>query len=95
MKRTGRARRKTRSKLSKHFRQRGKISLTNYFQSFKEGDRVVLTVEPAVHKGMYDPKYMGKAGIIKRKNGRCYEVNIKDGKKEKCLIVHPVHLKRL
>lgn len=55
----------------------------------------MLTVEPAVHKGMYDPKYMGKAGIIKRKNGRCYEVNIKDGKKEKCLIVHPVHLKRL
>ncbi len=95
MKRIGRTRRKTRAKFTKNYRQKGKISLSKYFQKFAEGDKVMLTVEPAVHKGMYDPRFMGKAATIKRKNGRCYEVNIMDGKKEKCLIVHPVHLKRL
>ena len=94
MKRIGRTRRKTRSKLSKHFRKVGKVSLTKYFQNFNEGERVMLTVEPAVHKGMYDPKYIGKAGIIKRKNGRCYEISIMDKNKEKLLIVHPVHLRK-
>lgn len=94
MKRIGRARRKTRSKLSKHFRQRGKISLTKYFQAFKSGDKVILGMESSVHKGMYDPKYIGKYGTIKRKNGKCYEVLINDRKKDKLLIVHPVHLKK-
>ncbi len=55
----------------------------------------MLSVEPAIHKGMYDPKFMGKAGIIKEKKGKCYEVKVQDQNKEKCLIVHPVHLKRL
>ena len=36
-----------------------------------------------------------KTGIVKGKKGSCYEINIKDGKKEKILIIHPVHLKRV
>jgi len=95
MKRIGKTRRKTRSKFKKSFRQRGKISLANYFQLFNVGDKVTLAVEPSIQKGMYNPKYLGKTGIIKRKNGRCYEVTVQDHKKEKSLIVHPVHLKRL
>ncbi|MCK5283071.1 MAG: 50S ribosomal protein L21e [Nanoarchaeota archaeon] len=95
MKRIGTYRRKTRAKFTKHFKKKGKISLTNYFQNFAPGERVMLSVEPAIHKGMYDPKFMGKAGIIKEKKGKCYEVKVQDQNKEKCLIVHPVHLKRL
>ncbi|MBR9699754.1 50S ribosomal protein L21e [Candidatus Woesearchaeota archaeon] len=94
MKRIGRSRRKTRSTYSKHFRTKGKISLTKYFQTLKEGDKVLLQVEPSIHSGLYDPKYIGKSGTIKRRNGRCYEVTIMDRKKEKLLIVHPVHLRR-
>jgi large subunit ribosomal protein L21e len=94
MKRIGKARRKTRAKFTKNFRQRGKISLTRYLQSFKEGEKVLLSVEPAVQKGMYSAKFIGKSGIIKRKDGKCYEVSIKDHNKEKTLIVHPVHLRR-
>ena len=92
--RKGGVRRKTRYKLRKEKRQRGKISITRYFQSFKEGDRVLLDVEPAVQKGMYHPRFMGKSGIIRNKRGKCYEVTINDLGKEKKLIVHPVHLKR-
>ncbi|MBW2996040.1 50S ribosomal protein L21e [Candidatus Woesearchaeota archaeon] len=94
MKRIGTTRRKTRHKLSKTSRKKGKISLTAYFQKFEKGDKVVLIAEPAVQKGMYHPNYYGKMGTIKGKKGRCYEVAIKDKSKQKVLIVHPVHLKK-
>ena len=92
--RKGGLRRKTRYKFRKEKRSRGKISITNYFQSFLAGDKVCLYLEPAVQKGMYHPRFMGRAGIIKSKRGNCYEVMINDKGKEKKLIVHPVHLKR-
>ena len=94
VKRIGGLRRKTRYKFKKDRRRKGKISITRYFQSFNAGDRVYLSLEPAVQKGMYYPPFMGKTGIIKGKRGRCYEVTINDIGKEKTLIVHPVHLKR-
>ena len=93
VKRIGGLRRKTRYKFTKEKREKGKISITRYFQVFDVGDRVYLSVEPAVQKGMYYPRFMGKAGIIKGKRGKCYEVTINDIGKDKTLIVHPVHLK--
>ncbi len=92
--RVGSFRRKTRSKLKKNVRRKGKISLSRYFQSFNKNDRVRLNAEPGIQKGMYFPRFHNEMGIIKGKKGRCYEVMIKDGNKEKLLIVHPVHLKR-
>lgn len=94
VKRIGGIRRKTRYKFRKQKRSRGKISVTRYFQSFNKGDRVHLTVESAVQKGMYHPRFMGRAGTVKGKRGNCYEVAINDLGKEKMLIIHPVHLKR-
>jgi len=95
VKRTGGFRRKTRHKLKKNVRTRGKISITRYFQKFIEGDKVLLVAEPAVQKGMYFPRFHGKAGIIKNRVGRCYEVSIKDGNKAKTVIVHAIHLKKV
>ena len=92
--RAGGFRRKTRSKLKKNVKARGKISIRRYLQAFKQGERVILKAEPAVQKGMYFPRYHGKSGLIKGKSGKCYEVLIKDGGKDKLLIVHPVHLKK-
>lgn len=94
VKRIGGFRRKTRYKFRKEKRMRGKISMTNYFQSFNSGEKVHLYVESAVQKGMYNPRYMGKSGIVTGKRGRCYEISIKDGGKEKTMVVHPVHLRR-
>lgn len=94
VKRIGTFRRKTRHKLKKNIKARGKISLTKYFQTFEAGDKVVLVAEPAVQKGMYFPRFYGKSGVIKAKKGKCYEVTIRDIRKEKTLIVHPVHIKR-
>ena len=95
MKRTGGNRRKTRHKLAKNVRDKGKINIANYLQHFKLGDKVCLVGEPAVQKGMYYPRFYGKMGNVVGKKGQCYEVMINDVSKEKIVIVHPVHLKRL
>jgi len=63
-------------------------------QEFELNDRVYVKMEPGVHKGMVHPRFHGKAGIIVRKQGFCYQVKIKDGNKEKVIVAHPVHLKR-
>jgi len=64
-------------------------------QSFKAGQRVHLSIEPSLHKGNYHPRFIGKTGIIKGLRGKCYEIAVNDGRKEKLLIVHPVHLKTI
>ncbi|MFC1768954.1 50S ribosomal protein L21e [Nanoarchaeota archaeon] len=93
-KRIGGFRRKTRGKLSKPAKAKGKLSLTKFFQTFKEGDRVFLSAEPAYQKGLYFPRFHGKSGVVLGQKGRCYEIEIKDFRKKKTLVVHPAHLKR-
>ena len=93
-KRLGGFRRKTRSKLRKNHRDKGKISIANYLQEFKVNEQVLLKAEPAIQKGMYFPRFHAKPGIVLGKQGRSYKVLIKDGGKDKILIVHPIHLKR-
>ena len=95
MKRIGGARRKTRSIMRKDARSKGKISLSKYFQKLSQGDKVCLKAEPSIQKGVYFRRFHGKIGIIAGKRGNCYNIVIKDQNKEKTLIVHPIHLKKI
>jgi ribosomal protein L21E len=95
MARIGGLRRKKVSRFTKSRKERGKVSLRRYLAEFSEGDRVSLMIEPAVHEGIYCPRFAGKSGIVVSKKGTCYEVKINDFKKEKILIVHPVHMRKL
>ena len=92
-KRIGGFRRKTRHKLQKSPRTKGKISIRRYLQQFKIGDRVNLVAEPAIQTGMYFPRYHGRTALVIGKQGDCYKVQIEDGSLQKTLIVHPVHLR--
>ncbi len=94
-KRVGGSRRKSRHKFSKSISKKGKISIKNYLQKFKKGEKVVLIAEPAIHKGLYFRRFHGKVGIVEKERGSCYELSIKDGNKLKTLIVHPIHLKNV
>jgi len=93
--RTGGLRRKTRSKLKKNVRRKGKISIRTYLQSFQVNDKVALVMEPSVHSGIYPPRFQGDVGVIVGKQGSAYKVKLIDGKLEKFFIVHPVHLRRI
>lgn len=95
VKRTGGLRRKTRNKFRKPYRQKGKISLTRFFQRFEAGDTVALVAEPAYQGSLYKGRFHGKTGKVSGMQGSCYKIAIKDGGKEKLLIIHPIHLKRL
>ena len=92
---TGGYRRKTRHKLRKTPRDRGKITISKLFQEFKIGDKVRILHEPAIHKGMPHPRYKNVVGTISEKRGNAYIVSIKDGNKTKQLVSLPVHLTKL
>jgi len=93
VKRIGTARRKTRKSLRKSVRERGKISISRFFQTFEIGDKVMIDPEPAVHTGLPFRRFVGKTGTVCGKQGSCYCIEIKNGKKQKVVIAHPVHLK--
>jgi large subunit ribosomal protein L21e len=92
--RIGGFRRKTRYKLKRDKRQRGKLNLRRYLEEYKPGEKVLLKPDSIVQKGMFNPRFIGRVGVISKKQGACYEVIIFDGKKEKKLISHPIHMTR-
>jgi large subunit ribosomal protein L21e len=93
--RHGGSRYRTRKTFRKSVKERGKISMTRYFQELENGTRVVLKSEPAVQTGMYHGRFHGYIGIIVGQQGKCYVVSIKDQDKTKQVIIHPVHLKKI
>ena len=93
--RKGGARRKTRHQMTKNYRTKGKLSLTKYFQIFKIGDRVIVKPEPCYQKGICNKRYFGKNGVISKKQGNCYELTLNVNRKEKKILSHPVHLKKV
>ena len=75
-------------------REHGKIKLSQYFQDFKQGDRVAVIRELAMNP-KFPKQLQGRSGVIESKRGESYIVKIKDLNKEKAYIIHPVHLKKL
>tara|TARA_Y100000310_G_scaffold324818_1_gene387187 strand:- start:282 stop:545 length:264 start_codon:yes stop_codon:yes gene_type:complete len=76
----------------KSMRERGKIKFSEYFKSLKEGDRVAVKEEQAVSNN-FPKRIQGRTGVVMGKRGSNYIVNVKEIKKEKTFIIHPVHLK--
>ncbi|MCD6477903.1 MAG: 50S ribosomal protein L21e [Candidatus Aenigmarchaeota archaeon] len=81
----------TRNKLRKKGKK--KVTVNQFLEEFKEGERVLIKIEPSSHKGMPHPKFKGKYGTVIERRGRAYIVEIKDGKVKKDIIANPEHLK--
>ena len=95
VKNIGTFRTKTRYKFKKERRAKGKISVSRYFQTFEIGEVVHLVMEPAVQHGMYFPRFYGRTGMVVGKKVKTYEIKINDKGKDKILVVHPIHLKKV
>jgi len=78
----------------KEIRTRGKISLSKYFQKFKEGDSVGGKRDISI-KVNVPKRIQGKTGIVEEKRGKAYLVKIKDISKEKQFLIEPIHLKKI
>ncbi|BFH73520.1 50S ribosomal protein L21e [Sulfurisphaera javensis] len=86
---------RTRKLLTKDVRERGGVPrLSLLMEEFKEGDYVVIKINPSIHKGMPHRRYHGKVGIVQGKRGKAYIVKVNLGDKEKIIIVRPEHLVR-
>ena len=85
-------RRRTRSLLRKRARDKGKIGLSKILREYNSGDRVVVKLDPSVHKGMPHRRFHGRIGVVKSKRGQAYIVNVTQGKTDKDIIVRPEHL---
>jgi len=85
-------RHKTRSLLSRKPRERGKTGLSKILHEYVIGEKVVVKIDPSVHKGMPHRRYQGKVGVIIKKKGRSYVVNVTQGDALKEIIIRPEHL---
>jgi len=86
-------RRKSRKVLRKSPRERGKLGLSRTLQTFQEGDRVAIDIDPSFHHGMPHRRYQGKVGIVVGRRGRAYILKIPQRKTYKTIIALPEHLK--
>ena len=92
MKRSHGIRCNSRHKLRINPRDRGKVPVTKTMATFSTGEKVIIILEPRVHKGMPHQAFQGQTGQIVGKQGNAYVLTIHDGGKEKKLIVRPEHL---
>jgi large subunit ribosomal protein L21e len=83
---------KTRRLLKKEPRERGKIKVSKLLYEYALGSRVVIKIDPSVHKGMPHRRYHGKIGTIVSKRGSSYIVSVTQGDAVKEIIVKPEHL---
>ena len=95
VKRSRGIRTKSRHILRKKPRHRGISSITRALQEFEVGDNVNVKIDPAVHKGMPHPRFHGTTGKIQGKQGDAYLVGIREGNKQKTLVIRPEHLGRV
>lgn len=72
--------------------RRKALSVAVQLRKFGVGSRVVVDHQ-ARYAGMPHPRYRGRNGVIVAARGNAYEVEIKDGRMKKVLVVPSVHLK--
>lgn len=83
---------KTRRLLKKEPRERGKTRISKILHEYTPGSRVVVKIDPSVHKGMPHRRYHGKIGTVISKRGRSYIISVTQGDAVKEIIVKPEHL---
>ncbi len=84
---------KSRSKLTKHPRQRGLSPISKAIQELPVGSRVAVILDPSVVKGQPHPRFHGRVGVVQERRGRAYVVEVSDGGSRKKIISRPEHLR--
>ncbi|MHA1596752.1 MAG: 50S ribosomal protein L21e [Candidatus Asgardarchaeia archaeon] len=93
MKKSKGYRSRTRSILRKHPRERGMAPLGRLLHEYSINERVLIKIDPSVHKGMPHKRYHGKIGVVKGFRGKAIIVSVKLGNKEKEIITLKEHLR--
>ena len=83
---------KTRQLLKKKPRARGLSPITRGFQTFEEGEKVNIVIDPSIHKGMPHSRFHGLTGVVTGIRGTAYEGSVNVGGKPKIVVSRPEHL---
>jgi large subunit ribosomal protein L21e len=75
-------------------REKGKISIRTALQTFEREDKVSIRINPKYQK-LPHPRFNGLIGRVVGVQGRAYYVSVKDGGKDKRVLVTPEHLRRM
>jgi len=87
-------RRKSRSALTKKVREKGRLPLSRLLTKYEEGEKVVIDIDPAIHKAMPHKRYQGKVATIVGQRGRAYITEIPQRKTVKTIITTPEHMRK-
>lgn len=87
------ARSRTRRLLSKSSKERGLRPLGYLLRDYKSGEKVVIIIDSAVHRGMPYRRFHGAVGQILERRGRAYVVEVPEGGKIKKVIARPEHIR--
>ncbi len=94
MKRSHGIRTKTRTLLRRDPRDRGKVALGRLLINYAQGQRVLISINPAVQKGMPHRRYQGRMGVVSEKRGRSYVLEVAmGGKYPRTIIARPEHIR--
>ncbi len=87
-------RRKSRSALTKKIRERGRLPLSRLLTKYEEGEKVIINIDPAIHKAMPHKRYQGKVATVVGQRGRAYILEIPQRKTVKTIITTPEHMRK-
>lgn len=87
------SRSKTRHKLSKHPRTRGKPPVTHSLRDYPLGTKVAITINSSVQKGMPHPRFQGLTGNVVERRGDAFIIELYSKNKQKTIISRPEHLR--
>ena len=82
----------TRNKLRNNPRDRGTSPPQQSVQSFEDGQKVHLKLDPSVPNGKFHPRFNGRMGTVVGEQGNAFQVEIVDGDVTKTIIAAAAHL---
>ena len=78
----------------KTVKEKGKLSLSKYFQKFEEGDTVAVVRDQALNPG-FPERIQGRTGTVIGTRGCGYIIKLNEGNAVKVHIIRASHLKKL
>ena len=85
-------RKATRNKLRNNPRDRGTSPPQQSVESFEDGQKVHLKLDPSVPNGKFHPRFNGRTGTVVGEQGNAFQIEIVDGDVTKTVIAAPAHL---
>ena len=80
--------------LTKRVREKGKLGLSRLLAEYEVGEKVVINIDPGIHKGMPHKRFQGKVGTVVERRGKAYVLDIPQRKTSKLVIAGPEHVRK-